>query len=319
MSPKYNSNFEDDFIVLGARQPAEAAKILRELGEETLADRLAAADSSRVRGAGAFATGLPIWPFQDRAWQHTAHAFGFITLDDSSTSLKPIKFAGAIQPDQSLKSTPIKITLDRLRVADYPGGGTHNILFDFYARNQVQDAEEHLHFNVYLRALEGQEAAVIGHPIFVGLNVGSEGLALRCRTINVRNDADENMLSFLESDTFRSGLRLFSTAQPALIPFSEMAVGIASGILKRNRNVPVQDFFLGLDFSKVVTGARLAQGSYIIIQIPDRLQRIWDWNDWQYDPLTGSIVNLRDANRILPYNYIVLGLTKLQDDQRIDD
>jgi hypothetical protein len=301
----------DEFTVLGARQPNEAAQILRQLGEDDLAVRLEV-DVPTMRSAGAFESGLPFWPFQDCPWQHTAHAFGYIGLSDTNTGPVPLRFAGAIESDPTLCGSRIKITLDRLRVADYPGTGVHSILFDFYARNQTATEEEHLHFNVYLRAKEGQEAAIIGHPVFVGLTVGSEGLAFRGRTVNIKNESDESMLAFLESDTFRSGLRLMSTAQPAVIPFSEMALGLTTGLLKRNRNVPVQDFFMGLDFSRVQTGARLAQGSYIIVQIPDRLQRIWDWGEWRYDPGTGALVSAADKSRLIPYNYLVLGLAKLQ-------
>ena len=49
--------------------------------------------------------------------------------------------------DPSLENQRIKIALNALRVADYPGGGTHCVLFDFYARNQVPGGAEDLHFN----------------------------------------------------------------------------------------------------------------------------------------------------------------------------
>jgi hypothetical protein len=49
---------------------------------------------------------------------------------------------GEAQADSSLKNARIKIALNALRVADYPGGGTHRVLFDFYARNQVPGGSE---------------------------------------------------------------------------------------------------------------------------------------------------------------------------------
>ena len=48
-----------------------------------------------------------------------------------------------------------------------------------------------------------------------------------------------------------------------------MALGLAKTIGKRHRNVPVQDFDLGLDFSTIPLGARLAEGAYLAVQIPE--------------------------------------------------
>lgn len=76
----------------------------------------------------------------------------------------------------------------------------------------------------------------------VGLNVGADGLAFKCLTVNVQNDSDEPFLSFLESDVFRTGLQLVSTAQPAIAPLSGMAVALTNSIASRNRNPAVQEF-----------------------------------------------------------------------------
>ena len=78
--------------------------------------------------------------------------------------MQEIRHAGNIDPDVSLKNSRIKVTLDRLRVAAYPGGGVHRVLFDFYAQNQIPGDVEHLHFNVTVRAKEGEQAAIIGYP-----------------------------------------------------------------------------------------------------------------------------------------------------------
>ncbi|WP_410672102.1 hypothetical protein [Amycolatopsis sp. cmx-4-68] len=297
-----------DLEVLGAMAPGEAAGYLRRVGEAGAASRLeAAAAEQDLRGVE---PGRRKWPFNDRPWQYTAHALGFIP---AGAGEHPIRFAGAIEPDLSLRDSTIKITLDRLRVADYPGGSVHRILFDFYARNQTSEAgEEHLHFNSAFRVLEGQDAAVIGYPLFVGLNVGKHGVALRCLTVNVKNETDEKFLEFLESDAFRGGLRLVKTAQPVIAPFSEMALGLTKAIAGRHRNVPVQEFYLGLDFTSVSTGARLAQGSYVVVQIPDRLQRVWDWNEWIYDPATGQILYREDRRTLVPFNYIVFGVSAFE-------
>jgi hypothetical protein len=58
--------------------------------------------------------------------------------------------AGNIAADPSLKNGCIKITLEHSRVAAYPGGGMHQVLFDFYAQNHLPGEVEHLHFNATL-------------------------------------------------------------------------------------------------------------------------------------------------------------------------
>lgn len=298
----------DDLPVLGKLSAAEAAEKLREVGENEAALELQGARPE----SGIFSASNWRWPFQDRPWQHTAHAFGHLAPAAPGDALMPIRHAGNIAADPSLKNNRIKITLDRLRVADYPGRGTHRVLFDFYAQNQVRDDVEHLHFNATYRAREGEQAAILGFPIFVGLNVGSEGVAFKCFTINVSNDEDETFLGFLESDVFKAGLKLASTVQPAIAPFSQMALSLTRNIARRHRNVPVQDFYMGLDFTNVATRARLAEGSYLAVQIPERLQTVWDWAAWVYNPANGQIVDKSERTRLIPYNYLVYSVSRYE-------
>jgi hypothetical protein len=50
----------------------------------------------------------------------------------------------------------------------------------------------------------------------------------------------------------------------------------------------VQDCYLGLDFAGTSMGARLAVGDYIAVQIPEKLQQVWYWDDWVYGPRAAS-------------------------------
>jgi hypothetical protein len=208
----------------------------------------------------------------------------------------------------------VKIALNQLRVADYPGGGTHRVLFDFYARNQVPGGTEELHFNATYRIRAGERAAIAGYPIFVGLNVGSEGVAFRCHTVNVKNDADEEFLDLLEGDVFKGGLKLVTMAQPAIAPLADMALGLTKAVAKRHRNVSVQDFYLGLDFAGTDMGARLAQGDYVAVQVPERLRRVWRWDDWIFDPDSGLVIDRSDDTKLIPYNYVVFGVSRYDGD-----
>jgi len=104
---------------------------------------------------------------------------------------------------------------------------------------------------------------------------------------------------------------LATVAQPAIAPLSVLALGLTKAIAGRNRNVPVQNFQMGLDFDGPMMGARLAQGDYIAVQIPMDLRGVWSWKDWRYDQETEEILNAHDGSYI-PFNYIVFGVTKYE-------
>ncbi len=307
----HTSNWFDDQPVIGKLPPEQAAVKLREVGESEAADMLEVAQDTQSkafesRGRKSW------WPFQDKPWQHTSHAFGYLAPSLPESDPQPIYSIGNISPDPNLKNARIKIALNRLRVAAYPGGGMHRVLLHFFAQNQVPGKTENLHFNATYRVREGDHAGVQGYPIFVGLHLGSEGLNFKCRTINVRNDQDEAFLDFLDSDVFKAGLKLATTAQPVIAPFSEMALGLAKAIGNRNRNVPVQDFDLGLDFSTIPLGARLAEGAYLAVQIPESFQPIWDWSEWVYNPASGQVVKKANPQQLIPYNYLVFSISRYE-------
>jgi hypothetical protein len=286
--------------VLG-RLPAEkAAEKLREVGEDELADTLEA----DYRDAEATTYALPrVRLRRDRAFRHTGHAIGHLAPSSSPhTGTLAINHAGSIAPDHSLMGQRITVTLDALHVADYPGRGPHRVLFDFAAQD--------VHFNATYRAMEGEPAAVLGRPIFVGIRVGDQGLFLQTATVNVQNEDDDAFLGFLESDVFKAGLQLASAWQPALAPLSAMALALTKAIAVRRRNVVVQTIELGLDFRAGPTGTRLAEGAYIIVQIPASAQTVWRWQDWVYDPTSGQIVNAASVAQQLPYNFFTIGVSR---------
>ncbi len=297
-----------DVPVLGRLSPLEAAEKLREIGETDAADLLEQGGVGRAVSGVRRASGLLPWAFQDRPWQHAEHAFGHIRPSRESRGLRKIYEVGQVQPDESLRNARIRITLDALRIFEYPGKGTHNILFDFYAQNQLKTHAEHLHFNAVYRVRDDDHAAVKGFPIFLGLNTGREGVSFRCYTVNVHNDADQALLSFLDSDVFKSGLKLATTAQPVLAPFTNMAFGLTKALASRNRNVPVQEFALGLDFGGNATRASLAEGSYVVVQAPGSAN--WRWSEWVFDPSKGRIVSHDDPDQTIPYNYMVFGVSR---------
>jgi hypothetical protein len=136
-----------------------------------------------------------------------------------------------------------------------------------------------------------------GRQKILGLGEAQADASRKNARINVALNAlrvadypgDEAFLDFLEGDTFKSGLKLATTTQPAIAPLAGMALALTKSIAKRSRNVSVQDCYLGLDFAGTAMGARLAAGDYIAVQIPESLQRVWFWDDWVYEPRTGLI------------------------------
>jgi hypothetical protein len=295
--------------VIGKLPPAEAAAKLREIGEDEIADSLI--DTPQPAGES-----FKLLPSSDKRrrenFLNTGHAIGYLApVDGPRSGLMPIRHAANIEPDDTLKGARIKITLDGLRAADYPGRGIHHILFGFSASNQTDQCPE-VHFNATYRAAEGEPAAVLGRPIFTGLLVGTEGLLLKCATVNVLNEDDEKLIHFLDSGVFSAGLRLLTTAQPVLAPFSALAVGLTETIANRHRNITVQGVELGLDFSRIAPRPRLAEGSYIAVQLPERQRREWRWDQWGYDPASGCIVNVDQPDQLVPNNYIVVGISRYE-------
>ena len=319
------STWFDDLPVIGYMSPAEAATKLREVGDNESAAALEAAQEamdilSAVRQesspvlekypSGTAARQSKWWPLLDKPWRYTAHTFGYLApapLDNDQLPILPID---KISADSRLKDSRVKITLDHLRVASYPGRGIHHVLLHFAAQNQAANGAESVHFNATYRVLEGQRAAVRGYPVFTGLHVGREGFTFKCRTINVKNEQDEQILEFLESDVFKAGLKLLNIAHPVVAPFSEMAYGLAKGVARHNRNIAVQDIDLSLDFGSNPIGVRLAEGEYLAIQTPEKQELVWDWDDWIYDRASGQVVNKANRRQLIPYNYLVFGISR---------
>jgi len=304
-----------DVPVVGDMPVDQAVVKLREIGENEVADALEAQQPARgvAETFGSLSDLFALLKQSPPPYLNTAHVYGYLAPDQGGSKVLPIKHAGDMSGDPQLKNARLRITLNHLRVAKYPGNGIHHILLDFSARNQVQgNTEEALHFNMTFRAYDGEAVAAIGYPIFIGLNVGSEGVSFGCKTVNVQNDDDQKFLEFLDSEVFKVGLRLVSTLQPAIAPLTGMAVGLTKSIAQRHQNVSVQEFSMGLDFSDDPAGARLAEGSYLAVQVPQQDQLIWDWDEWQFDRSSGQVVNKTNSSKLIPYNYIIFGITKYE-------
>ena len=293
-----------EFIPLGLQSPEQIQAKLQEIEGATEAVRFGLERS------------------RSRPWLDTQHQYGYIApFAPGAQRYHPIVSASNMRADDELKGQRINVRLDYLRVHRYPGAfvnwrnNVHTILFAFEARNQVQDdKEEAVAFSQLYTARSGQDAAVSGQPVFIGLTVGGNGLGFTCRTVNVSNSSDEKLVSFLNSQSVTAGLSLLTTAQPALGPLTALARGLCSSLVAQNRNEPVQEVRLGLDFETGALGARLAVGSYVVAQTakPDDIM----WSEWAYDAETGTV--MRDPKSLaqgekpypLPHNAIVFRISR---------
>jgi archaellin len=288
----------DDIIAFHDYSPEQKLRALESLGELT--------GMATVRSVR---TDLGLYGRAPRPYEYGAHTFGYIRPPKLDEDTVEIVHAGSIEPEVGLRKTRLWIGLGGMRVAEYPGPGNRTILFDFYGRNQTAKSSEHLHFNAKYQVTGNDSAGVLNLPIFVGLNAGGAGVSFECLTVNVANHDDQAFLSFLEGDAFKLGLRLVTTAQPALAVFSEMALSITKSVAKRHQNVPVQKFALGLDFSdKMAAGARLRQGTYIAVQIPQQDTRMWSWDAWRWSRREGLVVDAVHGTKLIPYNAIMINV-----------
>ncbi|HEU0292589.1 MAG TPA: hypothetical protein VFR47_07620 [Anaerolineales bacterium] len=286
-----------DFIPLGQQSPQQIQAKLQEIEGEAV--ELEGLESAQ------------------RPWLNTQHQYGYIApFTPGAQRYFPIVSASNMSAQRDLQGKRINIRLDFLRVYQYPtplfniGHSVHTILFTFEARNQVEGGkEEPVAFNQYYKAHAGQDAAVSGQPVFIGLTVGLNGVGFICRTVNVSNSTDEEFVSIFNSDAITSGLNLLTTAQPALAPLANLARGLCVSLASRTKNVPVQEVNLGLDFETGQTGARLAVGSYVVAQTAQPNEIVW--SKWKYDAEIGTI--MRDPQSLaqgeepypLPHNAFV--------------
>jgi len=120
------------------------------------------------------------------------------------------------------------------------------------------------------------------------------------------------MLGLIGSAAFGKGLDLLTSLQPAVKPLIAISNGLIQALLQRNRNVAVQHFRMGLDFGSDESGARLAEGDYIIMQAPSDLVGI---DTLAYSRTKATLVTNDDAH--LPFkkfNYVVIAVKQWEDD-----
>jgi len=229
---------------------------------------------------------------------------GFISPEASA---KKITGISTVQADRSLVGQRIKITLDKFFVAKYPGYGLHSVLCQFSGKNQVLGETEELSFAMRFDTRDNSSPAIAGAPIFMGLTVAPDGISFKGKTVNVKNSGDDMVMSILDTPTFKSGLTLLNTAQPALKPLTSLATATVSAIAKRNENAQIHTFELGLDFDGSATSARLRYVSYIVVQTDDGSN--WDWSDYEWNANGMALHPAGKPGDSPSFNYMVFAVS----------
>lgn len=291
---------------IGELSAEEAARKLRAAGDGVSADELAASGGD-VR-TETFSWAEDAWTGLFGRFMKTTHVCGFLA-DGDSDAIVPVTES---KRDPDLKGQPLKVTLDALHVARYPGFGTHRLLFDFAVQAQTAAGKsEILHYGARFEARNGETVPVRNFPLFYGLKPSSEGIALGFQTINVSSSFDEGLLDFLKSDEFKSGLDVATAFAPAIGQISRMTVSLTRWLAGQSENMKVQEFRQGLDFGSGHFGGGLAAGSYIVVQIPLDAAKDWAWSDWTVDSQAVRLVRRDDRGKTLDFNHAVLGLHRI--------
>jgi hypothetical protein len=193
-------------------------------------------------------------------WAHTEHQIGYIEPRVAGAISGTIRSAQSTSPDDYESVKKVSVRLDRLKVFDYPGwGGRKNVQLTFEAQNNLKDgAGEDVAFTHVYAVQEGQGAGVLGLPVFADLNLPKSGLQLKIVSINLKTDKQISASGIMESNAFQQGLSLLETAQPAVVPFTALALGLAKMAINTGDGTVIHKFELNLDFDAgATTGARL--------------------------------------------------------------
>lgn len=288
--------------MITALSAQDAVVQFREMGLTHMADEITQANAD----ANLEAIRWP-WNRDPQPWEFP-YAYGFIPHDDPSDEIT-LQNVTTVAPDLSLKGSQVVVSLDRLRVFDFPGSGRHNVLFKFTANNFIEGTEQQLSFNQTFKIQEGQIAPITGYPVFIGLSVGDVVLQFQTEIVNVSNDSDNTLLNVLDSPVFNNGLKLLNKINPIVPVVSEYATGITRMILSRNKNIQIPAPTMGLYFDSISLRPKLAQGSYMAIQMPD--PDTFEWNQYSYNRHSGALRRKDRPNEDLRYNYFVFSISKL--------
>jgi len=249
-------------------------------------------------------------PNPDRLWKTKNHIYGFIDLRTTAEAApsQPLLNAFDIAPDSTLSGRSLRFTIDRVRVKKYPGRGTHHIAFFCNARTQIGTEVTPVEYGVGYLATEGDVVPAVGITMFEGVRIVGSYVNLFCGNTNADTEKDKTFFRIIADNIFTQGLRLLDTFQPALQPLTALTRGVREEIENQHKGIPVQKWEIGLDLTAVSSRIKMREGSYVVIQIPEAEESTWKWEEWEYKG--GRLQSKADPTLVIPYNYIVIGISR---------
>ncbi len=275
---------------------------LLDIGEEDAARQLAA-DASDFGSGGdlddfSIGGGLSNWllyPFLSVS-NVIGHFNGPGPLTGAANAKDPFK-AGA----------KVSLLLDRLYVHRYPGWGKHEILFE---ATMAGASDEAAHIAKSLSVSKGI-ASVAGWPLFQQLVVPSNGLHFAFQSINLSSSFDKSVLKVLSAKEFKQGLAVLESAGPAIGQVSKMMRSLVEWSANQSSNSIVQQFDLGFDQRPIGSpGARLAPGTFVVVQLPTTEADLFRFEDWIWEPNSATIRHATTEKQ-LEANYFCVSLAEL--------
>jgi hypothetical protein len=262
-------------------------------------------------GAGESAERFRLPLTEERPFDHTGSALGYIQATDGQ--YHPLVDPREVGPERGLIGQKVAVRLTQALVVRYPGNGVHEILLHFGIGGRSGSAPEH-DFGSTVRCADGNQMPVGGQRLFEGIEIGEDGLTLAMFTVNVHSQGDAQLLQALQSDVFQKGLDLVSSAGPVVGLLSVTLASLARHIAGSSENRPVQQGLVALDLDRtLVDSPKLRRGTYVLAQAPALVNgRPWSWNAYVYDRARNAIVHADDLDKLIPFNYVAVGIQPLR-------
>jgi hypothetical protein len=252
-----------------------------------------------------------LWFMDKRPFEHTGSAVGYIQSTDDQ--YHPLVDPREVAPERGLIGTKVALRLTQALVVRYPGSGTHEILLHFGVGGGSEAVPKH-DFGSTIRCADGNQMPLGGQRLFEGVEIGEEGLNIGMFTVNVHSQGDVQLLQALQSEVFQKGLDLVASVGPVVGLLSVTLASLARHIASSSQNRPVQQGLLALDLDRtLVDSAKLRLGTYVLAQAPAQVDgRPWSWNAYVYDRARNAIVCANDHDRLIPFNYVAVGIQSLR-------
>jgi hypothetical protein len=230
---------------------------------------------------------------------------GYVQPVFDAAASTPILEPEHISPVARISSGPVDISLIGLQVVESAVMGSRRILISLSA---IHDSVKRLDVLTLVDLPAEQPSPDFRrHLIFSGILAGAKTLFLEGTSIVVTDPEDYKFLEFLTVEPFQAGTHYSGKNESNVQAMSILVRSLAQLIAQRNRLA--QSLHLSFVNEPTVETDQLAEGYFIVVQIPPDGTETLTWSDWLFDPVSGAIVN-RQRGHSLPYSYVAVEIRK---------